>query len=888
MTNTESIAALCLSFLVAVGGATAQDLNGNSIRDSYDIRVGTSLDCNHNGTPDEADLAKPDFAAAIEHHSDSATLTNVTGLTTVDFDLDGDLDIIAASRAQASDSSLTLWRNDGGPALVYATRITVTNALCHLVRAADLNADGRMDIVASDAGFAQVIVVLATGPGTFAAPIRLTSGSRATGIAVGDLDADGDSDIALPGFANNLVEVFLNNGNATFAARRTFACGQQPVAVAIADFTGDGLADLAVANSFISAAGTGTVTLLRATGGGMFVLHSTISVLGHAETSSNSAPHDIWLKDINADGDADLLVSSKDSNSLRIYTNNGVGGFSNTQTLGPLDAVGATADRFVCTNLDNDPALELAWCDSGARAVRVYDNVAGLFEFSQSYAAGSEGPIDVTAGDLTGDGLVELAAAGNSSSAFSTMDNQGALNFESVIHMRRLEASYYPILADFTGDGVTDLASYFTSDNPASFRIARGLGSNRFAPEVQVPLPTAGHILARDADNDGDLDILSLGNSGNRFTMLNNADGSFAAPIFSSVIVLSGNWQTADINNDGHLDMLWTRTIISNQPSFVAISLGDGHGHFAPPTEFITPPFFGAIWTGDLSGDGAPEIFAGVGDGLGVPGMETLLVYPNNGDGTFGDYQVHSYDLVPNFASSVGGFAWVDIDSDGDDDLLGQSTYTWLYRNDNHQLSPPVNIGGFANYGIGQFGPKIQDIDGDGDLDFFGSASISSVVSPAAFFNDGAGSFGPVNGIGPRLAVMRYRASTDTIVVGDADNNGRPDMLVKPQGFGDWYLHLNVAPSVHDCNANGVPDSCDITAGTSTDTNANGVPDECDALCRADFNADGSSDFFDYDDFVRCFEGLACPPGTSADFDADGTIDFFDYDAFVTAFELGC
>lgn len=58
--------------------------------------------------------------------------------------------------------------------------------------------------------------------------------------------------------------------------------------------------------------------------------------------------------------------------------------------------------------------------------------------------------------------------------------------------------------------------------------------------------------------------------------------------------------------------------------------------------------------------------------------------------------------------------------------------------------------------------------------------------------------------------------------------------------------------------------------------------------CPADFDADGSVDFFDYDAFVTCFEGGACPPGKSADFDADGAVDFFDADAFIEAFEAGC
>jgi predicted outer membrane repeat protein len=58
--------------------------------------------------------------------------------------------------------------------------------------------------------------------------------------------------------------------------------------------------------------------------------------------------------------------------------------------------------------------------------------------------------------------------------------------------------------------------------------------------------------------------------------------------------------------------------------------------------------------------------------------------------------------------------------------------------------------------------------------------------------------------------------------------------------------------------------------------------------CPADFNEDGFLDFFDYDDYVTCFETGVCPPGKTADFNGDGFGDFFDYDAFVLAFETGC
>lgn len=59
-------------------------------------------------------------------------------------------------------------------------------------------------------------------------------------------------------------------------------------------------------------------------------------------------------------------------------------------------------------------------------------------------------------------------------------------------------------------------------------------------------------------------------------------------------------------------------------------------------------------------------------------------------------------------------------------------------------------------------------------------------------------------------------------------------------------------------------------------------------VCGADFNLDGFLDFFDYADYVRCYEGDGCPRGRDADHNLDNFTDFFDYTAFVEDFERGC
>ncbi|MDX2146911.1 MAG: multiheme c-type cytochrome [Planctomycetota bacterium] len=56
------------------------------------------------------------------------------------------------------------------------------------------------------------------------------------------------------------------------------------------------------------------------------------------------------------------------------------------------------------------------------------------------------------------------------------------------------------------------------------------------------------------------------------------------------------------------------------------------------------------------------------------------------------------------------------------------------------------------------------------------------------------------------------------------------------------------------------------------------------AICTADFNADGQSDFFDYLDFVQAF--AAEEP--AADANNDGQVDFFDYLDFAQDYAEGC
>src|SRR2546425_667577 len=73
-----------------------------------------------------------------------------------------------------------------------------------------------------------------------------------------------------------------------------------------------------------------------------------------------------------------------------------------------------------------------------------------------------------------------------------------------------------------------------------------------------------------------------------------------------------------DLNGDGHLDLVATARLAS--PS-LHIWLGDGKGGFNPITPTWTDVGYGALATGDINGDGFPDLVVASHFG----GVQTLL-----------------------------------------------------------------------------------------------------------------------------------------------------------------------------------------------------------------------------------------------------------------------
>ena len=115
--------------------------------------------------------------------------------------------------------------------------------------------------------------------------------------------------------------------------------------------------------------------------------------------------------------------------------------------------------------------------------------------------------------------------------------------------------------------------------------------------------------------------------------------------------------------------------------------------------------------------------------------------------------------------------------------------------------------------------------------------------------------------------------STDPIDLNDLKTFSEEYDLVENRYMtGNWLIRAVTSDPALDCNANGVPDDCDVLEGTSPDVDGDGRPDEC-----GDCNGNGILDGFEIaDGLLGDCDGDAIPDVCqlfSSDCDGDGLPD---------------
>ena len=339
------------------------------------------------------------------------------------------------------------------------------------IAAADVNGDGKVDLIsASQAGM--VTVLTNNGSAVFGSNATYNVGMNFSLVAV-DVNGDGKVDLVGANIDGGKVPVLTNNGSGGFALASATVVGSFPQCVVTADVNGDGKLDLIAAKG-----GNGPPpTVLTNAGNGIFVAGFTLSP---PPPSSDS-----WLvaaADVNGDGKIDVIdVDSPSSGAfsyLRVLTNGGAGTFvlcsSNvvaTDWPGSLTAVDVKGHGKV------DMVVSANASGGGKTLELLTNNGAGIFHSNATYSIG-QGPDQVVAADLNGDGKLDLISANGFNGTLTILTNNGNGGFGSnttfvigpLPFTSRISAIWVAA-ADVNGDGKLDLASVYGITNTVSVLI---------------------------------------------------------------------------------------------------------------------------------------------------------------------------------------------------------------------------------------------------------------------------------------------------------------------------------------------------------------------------------------------------------------------------------
>jgi RHS repeat-associated protein len=382
-----------------------------------------------------------------------------------------------------------------------------------------------------------VTVASAAGPSpTFASPVGYANGSNAlNGVVLSPAAGGGFNVLSADGGAAQVSHLPTNH-DGTFGSAVLSSSSQQAFAIASGDFNGDGIQDLVVATT------DNGLHLMMGQGKGVYGALSTLQSIPPGNTGSQHVEF-ARVDDLNGDGKLDIVLAVNNGCVCQAETatwvalGNGDGTFQpgfevNFPEAGLGSNPGVSGLALVDVNGDGRDDIVLALGDTGHG-----------FDDGQVWVSLNNG------------------SGGFPQGSFS-VDNHG---------IRSTGPGEAMASADFNGDGRPDLV---TIENPltegqrgVSVYLDNG-GGYSSGTYYADPALTDGtnaqgglhSVAAVDVNGDGKPDIVSGVTSNAQGTgisiHLNNGDGTFASPVFTSTSFSPDSLAVGDLNADNRTDLV--------------------------------------------------------------------------------------------------------------------------------------------------------------------------------------------------------------------------------------------------------------------------------------------------------------------------------------------
>jgi hypothetical protein len=324
---------------------------------------------------------------------------------------------------------------------------------------ADLNGDGRLDLVVANDESGDVTVLLGDGKGGFVAASGspFPAGKSPNDIAIADFDGDGKPDLAFANHDTQYVTVLIGDGRGAFRPAPASPVAVQsrphPHGIAAADFDGDGHVDFAVESW-----ANNQVEVVFGTGGGRFRTPGRLFGVGKMPYQKLRAG------DVNGDGAPDLVTTNFEGGNVTVLLGDGKGGFR--EAPGSPFPVGAAPFALALADIDKDGHLDLVVAnfsghggDRSRDAVNVLlgDGRGGFRPMKGSPFMTGANPTRVAAGDVNGDGWPDVVTGNMSGGDVTVLLGDGKGSLRLGVSRPAGKEPYGVAVGDVDGDGRAEI-----------------------------------------------------------------------------------------------------------------------------------------------------------------------------------------------------------------------------------------------------------------------------------------------------------------------------------------------------------------------------------------------------------------------------------------------
>lgn len=560
---------------------------------------------------------------------------------------------------------------------------------------------------------------------------------------------------------------------------------------AVADFDGDGIPDVACVHKLYPA-----LEVFQGRGDG--------TLAAPIVYDSGDEPFEVEAGDMDGDGHPDIVVTSLSPSQLRLFHNQGDGTFAAYTAIALPDR----ATQLQLVDFDGDGRLDVfAGSNISSTLSYLQSTGGGTLAAPVLYPAGGD-PRGLATGDFNEDGRLDLVAAtptvvGQELALFFGQPD-GLPGARIVLPSAR---SQDVVVADVTRDGHADVITSNPWDRTVS--LLPGLGNGTFGARQSVAI--AGgipeYLAAGDVDGDGDPDLMCSVSGGDNAgaLLLRNDAGVFAAPRLIGGAYSTTELRFADLNGDGHADLL-----ASTYSGGLQVFLGDGTGEFGRRAPEIPVPgqsFVTSLHSGDWDGDDDLDLVTfdqttgtvvttsnlgpgGFGAAVSHPGGEVTKLFAA-GDLNHDDradlvvLTKSPAELAVKLSDATGAFpvtsalglevesaALGDWDRDGHPDIIvghwtpaGSFRYSWLRGRGDGGFNAAAVLLTIARVGTNF---ALADFTGDGRLDLLSQAQPDHATLAVGT---------PAGVLAPPVAIGDA-SDPQSFMVGDLNGDGRPDCVL--------------------------------------------------------------------------------------------------------------